>query len=229
MTWRMWPPALLLVISLFVAQPRSAAASCPDLEMVQVEAGAVVFIGEVLAWEGRRTDVAVVAWYEGLDPTERAVVVGGRVGGGRESSADWRPATGERYAVIAERRDDGVFVTDLCLQGRATPPLLALLEARYGPPGLPPFAAAPTPTPTPTPSAHASEPPRTPTTEPTPIVPTQSPFPESTPVPPETDAGPPTSSAAADTLASAAAGVMVVALVLLAGVYARRRIAPRSH
>lgn len=193
MTLRTWPPALLVAISVLVGRPAPVVASCPGLEMVPVDAGAVVFVGEVLGWERQRTDVAVDAWYRGADAAETAIVIGGRVGCDRESSADWRPEPGERNAVVAEPRDDGLFETELCFQQRATAPLLDLLEERYGPPRLPPFPAAPAPTVTPTPRNDTSEPPGIPSSEPTSLVPPKTASPESSPVVPQTDAGPPPS------------------------------------
>ncbi|CAN5476452.1 hypothetical protein BH20CHL6_BH20CHL6_01450 [soil metagenome] len=154
-------PALVGILAaclMLVVGPSHVIGSCSPLAMVPVPDGAVVFIGDVLGHQGERTKLAVRAWYTGAEPADIVVVVGGQLEPGeRESSADWLPSLGERYAVIAERTPDGALVTDLCMQGLVGPPLRAVLQERYGEPLVPPFAAVATPTATTAPSADIAD------------------------------------------------------------------------
>ncbi len=202
----------------FLARPSPALASCPPLELIPIRPESVVFIGEVLGSSRQRTDLRVEVWYTGAEPTDTVVVLGGRVGKGRESSADWHPIVGERYAVIAERRTDGSFLTELCLQAFANTPVVAFLEDRYGAPRMPPFAAAPSPRVARTDDRVESS--AAPADDATESRAARTPSSTARPVPPPTDVG---ASPPNPTLGPAAIGAAAIAVSLVIGLYVLRR------
>jgi hypothetical protein len=123
-----------------------AAASCVPIDLLLPEAddpGAIVFVGTVLGIvDPTQTALQVEAWYLGDGPADQVIVTGGRdplvI-----ASTDWAPDAGEQFIVVATRSDIGSLDSGTCQQGILTADTLATLQARYGNPQLPPFAAAP--------------------------------------------------------------------------------------
>lgn len=93
----------------------------------------VVVVGTVVGIEGARTELEVVDWFMGAGPRSTVTVVGGR---DPEviSSADWTPAIGDDYVVVATAGTDGILHTDLCQQRIVTSELLDILHQTYGDP-----------------------------------------------------------------------------------------------
>ena len=128
------------------------AASCISLaDMLPDPAtpGSVVFVGTVVASDELTTDLAVDAWYLGELPEGYVQVVGGREPD-VITSADWRPANGEQFVVVARSLDD-TLITGTCMQSMPFPDLLEALTATYGEPTA--AAADVSPGPSPVPSA----------------------------------------------------------------------------
>ena len=75
-------------------------------------------------------------WFMGSDRTSTVVIVGGR---DPEviSSADWAPAVGDEYAIVATQTVEGALKTDLCQQRLVTPELLTTLRDTYDDPQSP--------------------------------------------------------------------------------------------
>ncbi len=148
-----------ITVGLTVASIQPAAASCLPLQLpAPVTPGLVVLVGTVLEVGPTETRLAVDSWYAGAGPSEVVTVIGGR-DPGAITSADWRPEAGERDVVVAERTSDGGLTTALCQQAPATPELMTLLEATYGPPQVPPFTPAGSGGPSASPVAGTSLPP----------------------------------------------------------------------
>ncbi len=202
-SWTCVVPAFVLAGALSAGIAAPTLASCMELPLPErTDRRAVVFIGTVVdvdVDEGS-TLLDVEAWYLGDDPTESAVVAGGLMypGGERETSGDWTPEQGERYAMVAERSANGTLETDVCVQQLVNGRTLSRLSEAYGDPSIPPFVLDPTP-------------------EPASIRPTEAPA--QTAAPPAPDALPP-----ADLIeppagvpeSGASPGVVLVALVLAA-------------
>ncbi len=141
---------LVGALSASIAGPTSA--SCMEIPLPQpTDQRAVVFIGTVVGTDEVRTLVDVEAWYLGDDPTESAVVVGGRMypSGEYETSADWERRKGERYAVVAQRSPTGALTTEVCHQELVTKRAISRLSEAYGDPSIPPFVPEPTAPPSP--------------------------------------------------------------------------------
>ena len=101
-----------------------------------------VFVGTVTeVVEPAVTELAVDQWFAGEGPTDLVLVTGGR-DPQTITSADWMPAPGQQYVVVATGSASGAFETAVCQQQRVDPPLMTELVARYGDPALPPFDAA---------------------------------------------------------------------------------------
>jgi hypothetical protein len=148
--------AFLVASSAAVSSP--AAASCLPVEQLLPDPAtpdAVVFVGTVAGSAADRTNLLVEAWYLGPGALGDIVVVGGRQPG-VSTSADWTPAPGEQYVVVATRNPEGIFTTATCEQALGTPELLATLHDRYGDPMLPPFVVPPNPSGSPSASAATS-------------------------------------------------------------------------
>ena len=143
--------ALAVTMTLASALPLSlpTAASCLPLQLPPADAAdTIVLVGTVRSIDGIRTELDVVAWFLGAEPTSTVVVAGG--GGDPEliTSADWPRAVGEEYVVVATRTTDGTLETVPCQQQAPTPELLSASRATYGDPWSPP-TASPKPSPSP--------------------------------------------------------------------------------
>ena len=162
--------AMMVALGAMLPGSLPVAASCVPLQMLlptAATADTVVFIGTVLGSDPLRTQLAVDAWYLGGQPSDLAIVVGGRdplvI-----ASTDWTPSPGERYAVVATRTPDGSILTGTCAQSILSLELIAAMRATYGEPLLPPFmplpSASPVPCSSPTvpvPTSGQSQAPRT--------------------------------------------------------------------
>ncbi len=143
-----------LVSALLASVP--AAASCLPLQVPPADAAdTVVLVATVRGVDGIRTELDVTRWFLGTGPTDTVVVAGGRATD-VITSADWTPAVGEEYVVVAMRTIEGTLETDLCQQQISTPELQSTLLATYGDPESPPFDS-PVPSPSPT-ASDAAEP-----------------------------------------------------------------------
>lgn len=143
--------AFTLALSAALPSAGPVAASCQALQVPGADTpDTAVFVGTVRALDPIRTELVVDGWFLGTGPSDVVVVLGGR-DPNVITSADWMPSVGQQYVVGAARTPEGSLVTDLCQQGLLTPELLAVLQATYGDPQLPPF-----PIPSPSPSAWPS-------------------------------------------------------------------------
>lgn len=155
---RVLPLAVVMAATMSAGIAVPTAASCPEIPLPDpTDRRAVVFIGTVVNVDGERTRVEVEAWYLGDEPTDSAVVLGGRMypSGEYETSADWERRLGERYAVVAQRSPSSTLTTEVCHQEMVTERTLSRLSEIYGDPSIPPFV--PGPTAQPSTSIHPTE------------------------------------------------------------------------
>ena len=140
---RLVPPVVVMT-ALLGAAAAPVAASCRSLDLVTIPRtpDLVVLSGTVAAAVPGRTSIVVDSWFTGPVPELTVTVLGGLVQPGSVTSADWTPAVGERYLVVATARPDGSIVTKPCNQVLVDPGILAFAERVFGSPRHP---AAPPP------------------------------------------------------------------------------------
>jgi len=138
----------LIFLVALAGAPAPALASCLPLDLgsVQRTEETAIFAGTVTVVQANHVFMHVDAWFVGADPVEDAEIVGGS-DPTVITSADWTPAVGDRYLVVAEREAPNGFVTSACQQTPVGAGVIEGAAAVLGPPQAPPFE---TPGPAPT-------------------------------------------------------------------------------